>query len=156
MSNEKLNDFLATSLNTYKKGRISSRWRLFQCYWHHKSTVDRILKKEVKKTSICNGLKIVQRVYGQEKYAEFLKEYYPEVLGQMKKVYPNNSEVKMVDDQMEKFLESTFAYELIMKATSNYGISNLEALEEFGRRGLDILEELFKINQIKKKDQVLL
>ena len=70
----------------------------------------------------------------------------------MKKVYPNNSEVKMVDDQMEKFLESTFAYELIMKATSNYGISNLEALEEFGRRGLDILEELFKINQIKKKD----
>ena len=57
----------------------------------------------------------------------------------------------MVDDQMAKFLESTFAYELIMKATSNYGISNLEALEEFGRRGLDILEELVKINQIKKK-----
>ncbi|MAW06844.1 MAG: hypothetical protein CME61_01030 [Halobacteriovoraceae bacterium] len=152
MNNEKLNDFLASSLNTLRKREnIKSLEDLSKALGITKSTVDRILKKEIKKTSICNGLKIVQKVYGQEKYTEFLKEYYPEVLGQMKKVYPNNTDAEMIDEKMNKFLESSFAYELIMKATSNYGISNLEALEEFGRRGLDILEELVKIEQIKKK-----
>ena len=37
-----------------------------------------------------------------------------------------------------------------MKATSKYGISNLDALEEYGRRGLEILEELVFLEQIKK------
>ena len=46
MSNEKLNDFLATSLNTYKKREnIKSLEALSNAIGITKSTVDRILKK---------------------------------------------------------------------------------------------------------------
>ncbi|MCY4644166.1 MAG: hypothetical protein OXB88_06060 [Bacteriovoracales bacterium] len=108
------------------------------------STFDRIIKKEVGRPSFSYALKIVQEACADGDIRGAIEKFYPEMMEDFKKTYPGNNDVPFIDASSEAFFRDLDTFEIMMRATSTAGITRESAKEEFGSRGLSILEELLK------------
>ena len=106
------------------------------------STFDRIAKAEVKAPSFNHALKVVQEARGKESVQGFVKKFYPNMLENFKRIYQGNNEVPFVDPSTEEFFQDSTSFEIMMMVSSQDGLSREKVVEEFGKRGLFILESL--------------
>ncbi|EPZ50884.1 hypothetical protein M902_1246 [Bacteriovorax sp. BAL6_X] len=148
-----LPDFLESCVNKIKKSypRFSSL-QLSKKLGIPNSTFDRIAKKEVKNPSFNYALKIVQEVSTEENIQMFIKNFYPKMYENFESVYPGNKDVPFVVPEAEAYFQDPSTYELLIMATSSEGLTRERTLEEFGRRGLGILDKLITNGILKENN----
>ncbi|MEC7276952.1 MAG: hypothetical protein VXV96_11585 [Bdellovibrionota bacterium] len=148
-----LSDFLASCVNKIKSSYPKfSSLQLAKRLGIPNSTFDRISKKEVQKPSFNYALKIVQEVCGEESVQKFIKEYYPSMYEDFSKVYSGNQDVPFVSAEAEAYFRDPTTYEIMLMATTEAGLSKEVAKDEFGRKGLTILEKLIADKVLIEKD----
>lgn len=151
-----LSDFLASCVN-----KIRSTYPRFSGLQLSKrlgipnSTFDRISKKEVQKPSFNYALKIVQEACEEESVQNFIKKYYPNMYDNFAKVYSGNEDVAFVSSDAESYFKDPTTYEIMLMSTTKAGLSKNLAKEEFGRKGLTILEKLVSENILSEKDGIV-
>jgi transcriptional regulator with XRE-family HTH domain len=118
------------------------------------STFSRFENREIKKPSFNHALKIVREVCGETRLQDFIKTHYPEMFNDFAKTYPGNNELEFMPEEAEIFLQDPTAFELIMMATSNAGLRKEVVIEEFGKRGLLILESLITKKILIEQNQI--
>lgn len=106
------------------------------------STFGRIENLEVRKPTFDHALKIVRAACNDIEVKSFVEKYYPNMLANFMKVYSENSEVPFVKMEAEAYFEDPTTYEIMMMATTSYGLTREKTLEEFGKRGLITLQKL--------------
>jgi hypothetical protein len=148
---EDLSDFLWSCVSKIKKAypRFSSL-QLAKRLGIPNSTFDRISKKEVQKPSFNYALKIVQEVCGDEKVQVFIKKFYPKMYDDFIRVYPGNKDVPFIAPEAESYFQDPSTFEIMMMATTNAGLTRVKTQEEFGRRGLAVLEKLLEDGILKE------
>ncbi len=151
-----LSDFLASCVNkirsTYPR---FSNLQLSKRLGIPNSTFDRISKKEVQKPSFNYALKIVQEVCEEESVQSFIKKFYPNMYEDFTKVYSGNQDVPFVSPEAESYFRDPTTYEIMLMATTEVGLSKTVAKEEFGRKGLAILEKLIVENVLEEKNGIV-
>lgn len=148
-----LSEFLASCVGRIRKSYPKfSSLQLSKRLGIPNSTFDRITKKEVKRPSFNYALKIVQEVCGEESVQSFIKKYYPNMYEDFNKVYSGNQDVPFVSPEAESYFRDATTYEIMIMATTEAGITKEIAKEEFGKKGLSILERLLSENVLKEKN----
>ena len=66
------------------------------------------------------------------------------MIDDFKRVYPGNSDVPFVDFEAEAFFQCPASFEIMMIVTSEAGTTREKTLEEFGKKGLAVLEGLLE------------
>lgn len=150
---EDLSEFLGSCVGKIKKAypRFSSL-QLAKRLGIPNSTFDRISKKEVQRPSFNYALKIVQEVCGEDNVQVFIKKFYPKMYEDFANVYPGNKDVPFVAPEAEAFFQDPATYELMMMATTAAGLTREKTLEEFGKRGIAVLEKLLQDGILKEED----
>jgi hypothetical protein len=151
-----LSDFLASCVNKIKSSypRFSSL-QLAKRLDIPNSTFDRISKKEVQKPSFNYALKIVQEACEEDSVQSFIKKHYPNMYEDFTKVYSGNEDVPFVSPEAEAYFRDPTTYEIMLMATTEIGLSRTVAKEEFGRKGLVILEKLIAEDILSEKDGIV-
>jgi len=148
-----LSEFLASCVNKIKSSYPKfSNLQLSKRLGIPNSTFDRISKKEVQKPSFNYALRIVQEVCGEESVQSFIKKYYPNMYEDFSKVYSGNQDVPFVSPEAESYFRDATTYEIMLMATTEAGITKEVAKEEFGRKGLAVLERLLSENVLHEKN----
>ncbi|MCF8060861.1 MAG: hypothetical protein K9K67_16270 [Bacteriovoracaceae bacterium] len=114
-----------------------------------------ISKKEVQKPSFNYALKIVQEVCEEASVQSFIRQYYPNMYEDFTKVYSGNQDVPFVSPEAESYFRDPATYEIMLMATTELGLSRTVAKEEFGRKGLAILEKLVTENILIEKNGIV-
>jgi hypothetical protein len=68
------------------------------------------------------------------------------------KVYSGNQDVPFVSPEAESYFRNATTYEIMLMATTEAGITKEVAKEEFGRKGLAVLERLLSENVLHDKN----
>lgn len=108
------------------------------------STFNRIENLEVKKPTLDHALKIVRAACGDGEVKKFIEKFYPNMLSNFLKVYSENSNIPFVKLEAESYFEDPGTYELMMMATTAFGITREKTSIEFGNRGLKALDKLLE------------
>ena len=116
------------------------------------STFDRISKREVKTPFFSHALKIVQEACGSGNIQAFIKKFYPNMMEDFIKAYPGNNNVPFVDPSIEVFFQNPTSFEIMMMASSEVGVTKKKVLEEYGRKGLAILDEMLERGVFKTEE----
>jgi len=150
---EDLPEFLESCVNKIKDSypRFSSL-QLSKRLGIPNSTFDRISKKEVKNPTFNYALKIVQEVCGEESIQSFIKKFYPKMYENFETVYPGNKDVPFVMPEAESYFQDASTYEILVMATTTEGLTKEKTLEEFGKRGLGVLEKLLSNGVLKEEN----
>lgn len=151
---DELPDFLGSCVDKIKKSypRFSSL-QIAKKLGIPNSTFDRISKCEVQRPSFNYALKIVQEVCGEDNIQSFIKKFYPKMYEDFSNVYPGNKDVPFVAPETEIYFQDPTTYELMMMATTAAGLTREKTIEEFGKRGISILEKLLQDGILKEEDQ---
>lgn len=149
-----LKDFLSDCIRTLKKSHPNlSSSDLAKLYGFSTSTFNRLENKETAKTSFNNALKLVKLVCGEEKVQLFIKNHYPEMYKDFEKTYAGNSELNFFSDEADLHLQDPNSYELMMLVSSNGPVSKKYIQDEFGNRGLDLVNKLVKKGVLVEENQ---
>lgn len=116
------------------------------------STFDRISKSEVQKPSFNYALKIVQEVCADDNVQSFIKKFYPNMYENFTRVYDGNAEVPFATPEAEVYFCDPTTYEIMIMATTEAGLTRESAKEEFGKKGVAILECLISENVLSEND----
>lgn len=119
------------------------------------STFGRIKNADTKVPLFDNAIKIVRMACDEKDVMKFVKVHYPEMADNLKSIYPENSEVQFIKVENEKYFEDPTTYEVMLLVTSNANASREKVLEEFGKKGLNILEKLIAQGAVAEKDGVI-
>lgn len=149
-----LKDFLSECIRTLKKSHphLSSS-DLAKKFGFSTSTFNRLENRETSKTSFNNALKLVRTVCGEEKVQSFIKNHYPEMYKDFETTYPGNAELQFFSEEVEGYLKDPNTYEIMMLVSSNGTLSKELIKEEFGNRGLEIINRLLLKGILKEENQ---
>ncbi len=147
-----LKDFLSDCIRSIKKSYPNfSSAQLAQRMGLSSSTFNRIENREIKKPTFAYALKIVREACGEEKVQTFIKNHYPEMYSDFEKTYPGNADAEFVPLEAEAFFQDASTYEIMVMATTTNGLTRKIVSEEFGNRGLQILEKLIDKGVLKEE-----
>lgn len=150
---ENVSEFLESCITTIKKNSPRfSNLQLAKRLGIPNSTFDRICKQEVKRPSFNHALKIVQEVCENGMVQDFIKKFYPSMYQDFESVYPGNKDVPFVTPEAEIFFQDSSTYEIMLLATCNNGLTREKTLEEFGKKGIAILEKLLQNGILNEND----
>lgn len=105
-----------------------------------------------KKPAFDQTIKILRGTGHQEDIRYFLETYYPEFAESYDRVYQGNKAARFVPIEQESYFEDTQYYELMLLAYSKAGITRSYIKENFGKRGIDNLEELINKGLLEEKE----
>ncbi|PIP91400.1 MAG: hypothetical protein COW01_03875 [Bdellovibrionales bacterium CG12_big_fil_rev_8_21_14_0_65_38_15] len=144
-----LRSFLQACINTIKKTHPSlSNAAIAKRLDISSSTFGRIANSEVD-TSFNNAVSIARKACGNEESVQsFIDKFFPQMKGTFDKVYAGNKDKSFVQVEAESYLEDSTTHEIMMMAMTETGVSEGQILEDFGKRGLNILAELKEINLV--------
>lgn len=137
-------DFLNVCLKSIKKdhprlstAQLSKKLKVSQ------SALSRIENKDVARPSFKNALTITRAAYPNEKnYDEILRKFYPDMEDTYSRVYEGNKDVAFVSPDTETYFQDPTTYEIMMLATSETATTIGYIKEQYGKKGIQILEEL--------------
>lgn len=112
----------------------------------------RMENRLTRKPAFDQTIKILRGTGNQDDIRYFLEKYYPEFAETYDRVYQGNQEARFIPIEQENYFEDTQYYELMMLAYSNEGITRELIKENFGKRGLDNLEELLNKSILEEKN----
>ena len=108
------------------------------------STLSRIENGGTRRPEFKHAMAVLTTAYGEEKGCAYAAQFYPELMENFEKIYSGNKEVPFVDSDSEKYFQDPTTYELMIMATSDAGIDRERVKDEFGKKGITILEELLE------------
>ena len=111
------------------------------------ATFDRLSKQEVKNPSLNHAITIAREVCGgdSKKIQQFIRKYYPDmapVLANWSSLYYQSEDASFIDERLGKHMADPTSYEIFLLMTSRAGVSREFILEEYGRRGAEVIEKL--------------
>ena len=121
------------------------------------ATFDRISKKEVKAPSFHHALTIAQEVCigDATKIQKFIRKFYPEmisILDRWSELYDGRTDAHFLDKKVEDHLAHPLNYEIFFLVTSREGVSKETILNEYGKKGLNIIEEMLEDEFIEERE----
>lgn len=119
------------------------------------STFGRIINGEVRKPDIKHTFTIISEAYNEVTAKQVTEHFYPEVMANFDTIYKGNKDVPFIDGDAEQFFRDPATYELMLMATSEAGITQDKVKEEFGNKGLKVLEELLTNGVLIDNDGVI-
>jgi len=150
-----LKDFLSDCIRSIKKSYPNySSVQIAKKLDISSSTFSRLENCEIIKPSFNTALKIVRETCGESKVQAFIEKHYPEMFSNFKMTYPGNNNLEFMPEEAEAFLQDPTAFEIMMMATSNVGLSKGIVKTEFGNRGLQVMESLIFKKILTEKDGV--
>jgi hypothetical protein len=150
-----LKEFLSDCIKSIKKSYPNlSSVQLAKRLDLTSSSFSRFENREIKKPSFHHALKIVREACGDTRVQDFIKLHYPDMYNNLAKTYPGNVDLEFMPEEAESFLQDPTAFELMMMATSNAGLRKEVVVEEFGNRGLLVLENLIAKKILIEQNQI--
>lgn len=119
------------------------------------STFNRIINGEVRKPELKHTFTIVSEAYNEKTAKEVTEHFYPELMANFDTIYKGNKEVPFVDADAEQYFRDPATYELMIMATSEAGITREKVKEEFGNKGIMVLEDLLQKEVLTDVDGVI-
>jgi len=108
------------------------------------STFGRIINGEVRKPDVKHTFTIISEAYNEVVAKKVTEHFYPEVMANFDTIYKGNKDVPFIDGDAEQYFRDPATYELMLMATSEAGITRDKVKEEFGNKGIKVLEELLE------------
>jgi hypothetical protein len=138
-----LKDLLKASIRAIKEARpyLSSN-ALAASLSIPGSTLGRIENKGTNKPEFKHAVAILKAAHGEKKALVFAEAHYPELMANLEKIYKGNKHVPFVHVKAEKYFQDPTSFELMIMATSEAGIDRKVVKNEYGNKGLAILDEL--------------
>ncbi len=148
-----LGDFLNSCVGALKKRFPHySATQLAKTVDVTQSSFNRVKNQNVDRPTFNTAFKIVRAACGEEKVQSFIKRFYPEMSETIERAYPGNADVPFVAPAAETFFQDSTTHEIMMMATTHAGLSREKTLEEFGKKGLAVLNKLLQEGILKEVD----
>ncbi|MFG1500414.1 hypothetical protein ABMA70_09415 [Halobacteriovorax sp. XZX-3] len=148
-----VNEVLRDKIRKYKKehSRLSSN-QIARRLGLPPSTFHRLEMGDVKNPGLDICVTVLNGLCSKKETAEFVREYFPEVheslYGHFYEVQTQNT---ITGNEIQYFKDES-TYKMMIKASTYYGLSENEVLQEYGRHGHKIFMKLAADGVLKNRD----